>query len=163
MAVKQGNQLQMQVHEGHHVVDEAPPPVVGAKRLAARAGKKPLAHYSSLVRVLGSDMKTPEDPAVQSLPLAPCDTDQPQDKPPDWFTSYLETFREQVVKETVEKLEQKLHEKLVLQNPSLGSCPSEVSMPTSEETLFLPENQFSWHIACNNCQRRIVGVRYQCR
>uniref|UniRef100_A0A2K5XN68 Next to BRCA1 gene 1 protein n=1 Tax=Mandrillus leucophaeus TaxID=9568 RepID=A0A2K5XN68_MANLE len=162
MAVKQGNQLQMQVHEGHHVVDEAPPPVVGAKRLAARAGKKPLAHYSSLVRVLGSDMKTPEDPAVQSLPLAPCDTDQPQDKPPDWFTSYLETFREQVVKETVEKLEQKLHEKLVLQNPSLGSYPSEVSMPTSEETLFLPENQFSWHIACNNCQRRIVGVRYQC-
>nr|XP_028692368.1 next to BRCA1 gene 1 protein isoform X3 [Macaca mulatta] len=164
MAVKQGNQLQMQVHEGHHVVDEALPPVVGAKRLAARAGKKPLAHYSSLVRVLGSDMKkTPEDPAVQSLPLAPCDTDQPQDKPPDWFTSYLETFREQVVKETVEKLEQKLHEKLVLQNPSLGSYPSEVSMPTSEETLFLPENQFSWHIACNNCQRRIVGVRYQCR
>nr|XP_028692369.1 next to BRCA1 gene 1 protein isoform X6 [Macaca mulatta] len=163
MAVKQGNQLQMQVHEGHHVVDEALPPVVGAKRLAARAGKKPLAHYSSLVRVLGSDMKkTPEDPAVQSLPLAPCDTDQPQDKPPDWFTSYLETFREQVVKETVEKLEQKLHEKLVLQNPSLGSYPSEVSMPTSEETLFLPENQFSWHIACNNCQRRIVGVRYQC-
>nr|XP_008010722.2 next to BRCA1 gene 1 protein isoform X5 [Chlorocebus sabaeus] len=100
--------------------------------------------------------------ALKSLPLAPCDTDQPQDKPPDWFTSYLETFREQVVKETVEKLEQKLHEKLVLQNPSLGSCPSEVSMPTSEETLFLPENQFSWHIACNNCQRRIVGVRYQC-
>ncbi|XP_045231867.2 next to BRCA1 gene 1 protein isoform X5 [Macaca fascicularis] len=100
--------------------------------------------------------------ALKSLPLAPCDTDQPQDKPPDWFTSYLETFREQVVKETVEKLEQKLHEKLVLQNPSLDSYPSEVSMPTSEETLFLPENQFSWHIACNNCQRRIVGVRYQC-
>uniref|UniRef100_A0A2K5DFI3 NBR1 autophagy cargo receptor n=1 Tax=Aotus nancymaae TaxID=37293 RepID=A0A2K5DFI3_AOTNA len=100
--------------------------------------------------------------ALKSFPPASHDTDQPQDKPPDWFTSYLETFREQVVKETVEKLEQKLHEKLVLQNPSLGSCPSEVSIPTSEETLFLPENQFSWHIACNNCQRRIVGVRYQC-
>ncbi|XP_069338748.1 next to BRCA1 gene 1 protein isoform X3 [Eulemur rufifrons] len=161
MAVKQGNQLQMQVHEGHHVADEAPAPVI-EKRLGARAGKKPLAHYSSLVRVLGSDMKTAEEPAAQLFPLAPCDTDQPQDKPPDWFTSYLETFREQVVKETVEKLEQKLHEKLVLQNPSLGSCPSEVSMPISEETLFLPENQFSWHIACSNCQRRIVGVRYQC-
>nr|XP_011723323.1 next to BRCA1 gene 1 protein isoform X6 [Macaca nemestrina] len=144
------------------LLDE-PRPAVEAKTTSCQAGKKPLAHYSSLVRVLGSDMKkTPEDPAVQSLPLAPCDTDQPQDKPPDWFTSYLETFREQVVKETVEKLEQKLHEKLVLQNPSLGSYPSEVSMPTSEETLFLPENQFSWHIACNNCQRRIVGVRYQC-
>uniref|UniRef100_A0A8C9PR31 NBR1 autophagy cargo receptor n=1 Tax=Spermophilus dauricus TaxID=99837 RepID=A0A8C9PR31_SPEDA len=161
MAVKQGNQLQMQVHEGHHVVDETPLPVVAEKRVAARTGKKPLAHYSSLVRVLGSDMKSPEEPAP--FPLTPCDKDQPQDKPPDWFTSYLETFREQVVKETVEKLEQKLHEKLVLQNPPLGSCPSEVSMPISEETLFLPENQFSWHIACSNCQRRIIGVRYQCR
>ncbi|KAM8817753.1 next to BRCA1 gene 1 protein isoform 2-T3 [Rhynchonycteris naso] len=162
MAVKQGNQLQVQVHEGYHVVDEALPPVVAEKQPVPRAGKKPLAHYSSLVRVLGSDMKTPEEPAAQQFPLVPCDADQPQDKPPDWFTSYLETFREQVVKETVEKLEQKLHEKLVLQNPSLGSCPSEVSMPISEETLFLPENQFNWHISCSSCQRRIFGVRYQC-
>uniref|UniRef100_A0A287AM12 Next to BRCA1 gene 1 protein n=1 Tax=Sus scrofa TaxID=9823 RepID=A0A287AM12_PIG len=100
--------------------------------------------------------------ALKQFPPAPCDGDQPQDKPPDWFTSYLETFREQVVKETVEKLEQTLHEKLVLQNPSSGSCPSEVSMPISEETLSLPENQFSWHIACSGCQRSIVGVRYQC-
>nr|XP_030695978.1 next to BRCA1 gene 1 protein isoform X3 [Globicephala melas] len=162
MAVKQGNQLQMQVHEGYRVVYEAPPPVGAEKRPVARTGKKPLAHYSSLVRVLGSDMKTPEEPAAQQFPPAPRDADQPQDKPPDWFTSYLETFREQVVKETVEKLEQKLREKLILQNPSLGSCPSEVSMPISEETLFLPENQFNWHIACSSCQRRIVGVRYQC-
>uniref|UniRef100_A0A452VMN8 Next to BRCA1 gene 1 protein n=1 Tax=Ursus maritimus TaxID=29073 RepID=A0A452VMN8_URSMA len=137
MAVKQGNQLQMQVHEGSRVADEALlPPPVPEKRPVVRAGKKPLAHYSSLVRVLGSDLKTPEEPAAQ--------------------------FREQVVKETVEKLEQKLHEKLVLQTASLGSCPSEVSMPISEETLFLPENQFSWHIACSSCQRRIIGVRYQC-
>ncbi|XP_014646119.1 PREDICTED: next to BRCA1 gene 1 protein isoform X2 [Ceratotherium simum simum] len=161
MAVKQGNQLQMQVHEACGVGDEASPRVVAKQRPGVRAGKKPLAHYSSLVRVLGSDLKTPEEPAAQ-FPLAPCDADQPQDKPPDWFTSYLETFREQVVKETVEKLEQKLHEKLVLQNPSLSSCPSEVSMPTSEETVFLPESQFNWHIACSNCQRRLVGVRYQC-
>uniref|UniRef100_A0A8C2PKV6 Next to BRCA1 gene 1 protein n=1 Tax=Capra hircus TaxID=9925 RepID=A0A8C2PKV6_CAPHI len=158
MAVKQGNQLQMQVHEGYCVVEEAPPPIGTEKRPVARTGKKPLAHYSSLVRVLGSDMKTPEDPATQQLPPARRNPDQPQDRPPDWFTSYLETFREQVVKETVEKLEQKLHEKLVLQHPSLGSF----SMPVSEETLFLPENQFSWHIACSSCQRSIVGVRYQC-
>ncbi|XP_070250489.1 next to BRCA1 gene 1 protein isoform X2 [Myotis yumanensis] len=162
MAVKQGNQLQMQVHEGYRVVDEAPPPVLAEKPPVSRTGKKPLAHYSSLMRVLGSDMKTPEEPAPQQFPLAPSDADQPPDRPPDWFTSYLETFREQVVKETVEKLEQKLHEKLVLQNPSLGSCPSEVSMPISEETLFLPENQFNWHISCSSCQRRIFGVRYQC-
>lgn len=65
MAVKQGNQLQMQVHEGYRVVEEAPPPIGTEKRPVARTGKKPLAHYSSLVRVLGSDMKTSEDPATQ--------------------------------------------------------------------------------------------------
>ncbi|XP_006901792.1 PREDICTED: next to BRCA1 gene 1 protein [Elephantulus edwardii] len=162
MAVKHGNQLQMQVHEGYYVVDEAPAPVVAEKRLAAKAGKKPPAHYSSLVRILGSDMRPTEEPAGQRFPLAPCDADQPQDKPPDWFTSYLETFREQVVKETVEKLEQKLHEKLVLRSSTLGSCSSEVSMPSSEETLFLPENPFNWHIDCSSCQRKIIGVRYQC-
>ncbi|XP_047615161.1 next to BRCA1 gene 1 protein isoform X2 [Phacochoerus africanus] len=162
MAVKQGNQLQMQVHEGYSAVDDTPPRVGAEKRPVVRTGKKPLAHYSSLVRILGSDMKTQEEPIAQQFPPAPCDGDQPQDKPPDWFTSYLETFREQVVKETVEKLEQTLHEKLVLQNPSSGSCPSEVSMPISEETLSLPENQFNWHIACSGCQRSIVGVRYQC-
>lgn len=65
MAVKQGNQLQMQVHEGSRLVDETPLPPIAEKRPVVRAGKKPLAHYSSLVRVLGSDMKTPEEPATQ--------------------------------------------------------------------------------------------------
>ncbi|XP_038180799.1 next to BRCA1 gene 1 protein isoform X2 [Arvicola amphibius] len=163
--IKQGNQLQMQVHEGynvHHVVDEGFPQIVVEKQATARTGKKPLAHYSSVVKVLGSDKKPTEEPAAQPCPLPPGDTDQPQDKPPDWFTSYLETFREQVVKETVEKLEQRLQEKLVLQKSPLDSSPSEVSIPVSEETLFLPENQFSWHIACSHCQKRIIGVRYQC-
>ena len=57
--------MQMQVHEGYRVVEEAPPPIGTEKRPVARTGKKPLAHYSSLVRVLGSDMKTSEDPAAQ--------------------------------------------------------------------------------------------------
>lgn len=161
--IKQGNQLQMQVHEGCHVVDEALPKTVVEKQATARTGKKPLAHYSSLVRVLGSDMKTTEEPTAEACPPVPCDTDKPQDKPPDWFTSYLEMFREQVVKETVEQLEQRLQERLVLQRPPFSVSPSEASVPISEEeTLFLPENQFSWHIACSHCQRRIVGVRYQC-
>ncbi|KAH0500251.1 Next to BRCA1 gene 1 protein [Microtus ochrogaster] len=153
--IKQGNQLQMQVHEGYHVVDEAFPQIV-EKQATARTGKKPLAHYSSVVKVLGSDKKPAEEPAAQPCPLPPCDTEQPQDKPPDWFTSYLETFREQVVKETVEKLEQRLQEKLVLQKSPLDSSRSEVSMPVSEDTLF------NWHIACSRCQKRIIGVRYQC-
>ncbi|XP_028712721.1 next to BRCA1 gene 1 protein isoform X4 [Peromyscus leucopus] len=148
--LKQGNLLQMQVHEGHHVVDEAFPQIVVEKQAPARKGKKPLAHYSSVVRVLGPDVKTAEEPVAQPCPRVPCDTDHPHEKPPDWFTSYLETFREQVVKETVEKLEQRLREKLFLQKSA-----SEVSMP-------VPKDQFNWHLACSHCYRRIIGVRYQC-
>uniref|UniRef100_A0A8C2YU72 Next to BRCA1 gene 1 protein n=1 Tax=Chinchilla lanigera TaxID=34839 RepID=A0A8C2YU72_CHILA len=162
MAGKQGHQLQMQVHAGHPTAAEAPTLVGAERHSASRPGKKPLAHYSALVRVVGPELRSPETPAAQPFPLARGDPDHAQDRPPDWFTSYLETFREQVVKETVEKLEQKLHEKLVLQNPSLGSCASDASMPAAEEALFLPENLFSWHIACSSCHRRIVGVRYQC-
>ncbi|XP_043856997.1 next to BRCA1 gene 1 protein isoform X2 [Dromiciops gliroides] len=169
IAVKQGNQLQMNVYERHHTVDEAPQPGYKhpqdpsgtEKRSAVRAGKKPLAHYSSLVRVLGSEMKTQEEVTAQ-LSLTPCEADKPQDKPPDWFTRYLETFREQVVKETVEKLDEKLREKLILQSPSLESCSSALSMPVSEEALSLPGNQCDWLMTCSNCQRRIIGIRYQC-
>ncbi|XP_010641286.1 next to BRCA1 gene 1 protein isoform X2 [Fukomys damarensis] len=166
MAVKQGNQLQMQVHEGrpHPTSTLAPAPALpgAGKHEASRPGKKQLVHYSSVARVVGSDLRRPREPAPQPFPLAPGDADHAQDGPPDWFTSYLETFREQVVRETVEKLEQKLQEKLVLQSPSLGSCASDVSVPAAGDTLFLPENLFSWHIACSSCRQRIVGVRYQC-
>ncbi|XP_074079901.1 next to BRCA1 gene 1 protein isoform X1 [Macrotis lagotis] len=168
IAVKQGNQLQMNVYERHHAVDEAPQPGYkhpqdpsGTEKRSSCSGKKPLAHYSSLVRALGSEMKTQEEPTAQ-LSLTPCEADKPQDKPPDWFTKYLETFREQVVKETVEKLDQKLKEKLVLQGSSLESCSSALSMPVSEETLSLPRNQCDWLMTCSNCQRRIIGIRYQC-
>lgn len=65
MAVKQGNQLQMQVHEGYHVVEETSLPVVAEKRVVPQAGKKPLAHRPSLLRVLGSDTKNSETPAAQ--------------------------------------------------------------------------------------------------
>ena len=65
MAFKQGNQLHMQVHEGYSVVYYAPPRVGAEKRPVVRTGKKPLAHYSSLVRILGSDMKTQEEPIAQ--------------------------------------------------------------------------------------------------
>lgn len=69
MALKQGNQLQMQVHEGCGVDDEASPPVVAEQRPVVRAGKKPLAHYSSLVRVLGSIKISPSIPYVKFFHL----------------------------------------------------------------------------------------------
>ncbi|KAF1471853.1 hypothetical protein FQV08_0008763, partial [Pygoscelis antarcticus] len=90
-------------------------------------------------------------------------TGRANENPPGWFTSYLETFREQVVKETVEKLEQKLYEKLVHHNqPPDFSESSITAAPPTSETQSGNGNQCDWLISCCNCQARIVGVRYQC-
>ncbi|KFZ55104.1 Next to BRCA1 1, partial [Podiceps cristatus] len=90
-------------------------------------------------------------------------TGRMNDNPPEWFTSYLETFREQVVKETVEKLEQKLYEKLVHHNqPPDFSESSITAAPPTSESQSGDGNQCDWLISCCNCQARIVGVRYQC-
>ncbi|KFP47527.1 Next to BRCA1 1 [Cathartes aura] len=90
-------------------------------------------------------------------------TGRTNENPPEWFTSYLETFREQVVKETVEKLEQKLYEKLVHHNqPPDFSESSITAAPPTSESQSGNGKQCDWLISCCNCQARIVGVRYQC-
>ncbi|KFQ18095.1 Next to BRCA1 1, partial [Merops nubicus] len=90
-------------------------------------------------------------------------TGRTNENPPEWFTSYLETFREQVVKETVEKLEQKLYEKLVHHNQPPDFSESTVTaVPPASESQSGNDNQCDWLISCCNCQARIVGVRYQC-
>ncbi|KFQ74100.1 Next to BRCA1 1 [Phoenicopterus ruber ruber] len=90
-------------------------------------------------------------------------TGRTNENPPEWFTSYLETFREQVVKETVEKLEQKLYEKLVHHNqPSDFSESSITAAPPTSESQSGNGNQCDWLISCCNCHARIVGIRYQC-
>ncbi|NXF11851.1 NBR1 protein, partial [Smithornis capensis] len=84
------------------------------------------------------------------------------ENPPEWFTSYLETFREQVVKETVEKLEQKLYEKLVHYNQPPDFCESSVPAAAAAWEGAGAGSPCDWLISCCNCQARIVGVRYQC-
>ncbi|XP_063107723.1 next to BRCA1 gene 1 protein isoform X2 [Cavia porcellus] len=160
MAGKQGHQLQMQVLAGHLAANEAPA-VVGAERHSTSpTGKKPLAHYSALVRAMGSELRNPAVPAPEPFPLTLGDPDHTQDRPPDWFTRSLETFREQVVKETVEKLEQRFQ--LILQSPPGGSLTPDSALPAAEEAPPLPVAPFSWPLVCSGCHRRIVGTRYQC-
>ncbi|NXD59614.1 NBR1 protein, partial [Corvus moneduloides] len=90
-------------------------------------------------------------------------TESTNENPPEWFTSYLETFREQVVKETVERLEQKLYEKLVhCSQPPDFSESSITAAPPPLESPSGSSSQCDWLISCCNCQARIVGVRYQC-
>ncbi|KFV91004.1 Next to BRCA1 1, partial [Eurypyga helias] len=152
IAVKQGNQLQMNVYEENSFLQETScsyslqlqEKTVMAKLAPLKDEKKPLPHYSALAQGHTGTGRTNENP-------------------PEWFTSYLETFREQVVKETVEKLEQKLYEKLV-HHPQPPDFPESSATATSPASESQPgnDNPCDWLISCCNCQARIVGVRYQC-
>ncbi|NXV64990.1 NBR1 protein, partial [Molothrus ater] len=140
IAVKQGNQLQMNVYEKNssHAL-QLHEKNVTEKLVLLKDEKKPLLHHSMLAQ--GTN-----------------------ENPPEWFTSYLETFREQVVKETVERLEQKLYEKLVPCSQPADFCES--SFPAapapSESPVGSSSSPWDWLMSCCSCQARIVGVRYQC-
>uniref|UniRef100_U3FDA6 Next to BRCA1 gene 1 protein n=1 Tax=Micrurus fulvius TaxID=8637 RepID=U3FDA6_MICFL len=80
--------------------------------------------------------------------------------PPEWFTSYLEKFREQVVEDTVKMLEQKLDDKLLLTNQLPSSMNTSRHQPPASS--LVQSNSYDWLLSCNNCQKPIVGIRYQC-
>ncbi|NXR01354.1 NBR1 protein, partial [Sagittarius serpentarius] len=170
IAVKQGNQLQMNVYEENSSLKETScscslqlhEKTVTEKLMLIKDEKKPLLHYSMLTQGLEEDLKNEKELTIQQK-LNHTRTGRTNENPPEWFTSYLETFREQVVKETVEKLEQKLYEKLVHHNqpPDFSESSITAASPTSEGQSG-NGNQCDWLISCCNCQARIVGVRYQC-
>ncbi|NXY76857.1 NBR1 protein, partial [Glareola pratincola] len=170
IAVKQGNQLQMNVYDENSSLKEAPyscplqlhEKTVTEKLALLEDEKKPLSPYAMLAQELEENLKNEKELTIQQK-LNHTRTGRTNENPPEWFTSYLETFREQVVKETVEKLEQKLHEKLVHHNqPPDFSESSITAAPPTSESQSVNENQCDWLISCCNCQARIVGVRYQC-
>ncbi|XP_010120147.1 PREDICTED: next to BRCA1 gene 1 protein, partial [Chlamydotis macqueenii] len=169
IAVKQGNQLQMNVYEENSSLKETSRSCslqlrekTVTEKLALKDEKKPLSCYSVLAQGLEEDFKNEKELTVQQK-LTHTTPERTNENPPEWFTSYLETFREQVVKETVEKLEQKLYEKLVPQNEPADFSESSVSAaPPTSESQSGNGNQCDWLICCCNCQARIVGVRYQC-
>ncbi|NXG64335.1 NBR1 protein, partial [Hemiprocne comata] len=170
IAVKQGNQLQMNVYEEKSSLKETSyscslqlhEKTMTEKLALLKDEKKPLLHYSTLAQGLEEDLKNEKELTVQQK-LNHARTGRTNENPPEWFTSYLETFREQVVKETVEKLEQKLYEKLVhhSQPPDISESSVTAASPASESQLG-NDNLCDWLISCCNCQARIVGVRYQC-
>ncbi|KAF1548690.1 hypothetical protein FQV20_0013967, partial [Eudyptula albosignata] len=157
IAVKQRNQLQMNVYEENSSLKETScslqlhEKTVTEKLAPLKDEKKILSQYSMPAQ------------GLEEQKLNHTKTGRANENPPGWFTSYLETFREQVVKETVEKLEQKLYEKLVHHNqPPDFSESSITAAPPTSESQSGNGNQRDWLISCCNCQARIVGVRYQC-
>ncbi|NXE40921.1 NBR1 protein, partial [Ptilorrhoa leucosticta] len=163
IAVKQGNQLQMNAYEKNSSrALQLHEKIVTEKLGLLKDEKKPLLHYSMLAQGLEEELKNDKELTIQQK-LNQTRTESTNENPPEWFTSYLETFREQVVKETVERLEQKLYEKLVHCNqPPDFSESSITAAPPPLESPSGNSNQCDWLISCCNCQARIVGVRYQC-
>ncbi|NXG53377.1 NBR1 protein, partial [Psilopogon haemacephalus] len=145
IAVKQGNQLQMNVYEENAHLKETSSPC--SSKLREKSGTEKLLPLKEEKKPLRKFSHTRAG--------------RTNENPPEWFTSYLETFREQVVKETVEKLEQKLYEKLVHQSQPPDVSESSVTAVPSESQLG-NGSQCDWLISCCSCQARIVGVRYQC-
>uniref|UniRef100_A0A8C3KBE1 Next to BRCA1 gene 1 protein n=1 Tax=Calidris pygmaea TaxID=425635 RepID=A0A8C3KBE1_9CHAR len=157
IAVKQGNQLQMNVYEENSSLKETlyscssqlREKMVTEKLPLLKDEKKPLSRYSMLAQGLEEDLKNEMELTMQSVS--------------SMTALIFFQFREQVVKETVEKLEQKLYEKLVHQNqPPDFSESSITAAPPPSESQSVNGNQCDWLISCCNCQARIVGVRYQC-
>ncbi|NXA63246.1 NBR1 protein, partial [Mohoua ochrocephala] len=163
IAVKQGNQLQMNAYEKNSSrALQLHEKIVTEKLALLKDEKKPLLHYSMLAQGLEEELKNDKELTIQQK-LNQTRTESTNENPPEWFTSYLETFREQVVKETVERLEQKLYEKLVHCNqPPDFSESSITAAPPPPESPSGSSSQCDWLISCCNCQARIVGVRYQC-
>ncbi|XP_072212658.1 next to BRCA1 gene 1 protein [Excalfactoria chinensis] len=146
IAVKQGNQLQMNVYEENSPLKET-------SSCSWQLHEKTVTEKLAVLK---------EELTAQQK-LNHSRTGRTNQSPPEWFTSYLETFREQVVKETVEQLEQKLYEKLVHHSQSSDFSESSITeAPPGSETQTKNGNQRDWLISCCNCQARIVGVRYQC-
>ncbi|XP_054505518.2 next to BRCA1 gene 1 protein isoform X1 [Agelaius phoeniceus] len=164
IAVKQGNQLQMNAYEKNssHALQLHEKDVT-EKLVLLKDEKKPLLHHSMLAQGLEEELKNDKELTMQQK-LNQTRAESTNENPPEWFTSYLETFREQVVKETVERLEQKLYEKLVPCSQPADFCES--SFPAapapSESPVGSSSSHWDWLMSCCSCQARIVGVRYQC-
>ncbi|XP_043359366.1 next to BRCA1 gene 1 protein isoform X2 [Dermochelys coriacea] len=170
VAVTQGNQLQMKVYQVNSLPSETSHSCstqvcekAGLEKLSIpKDGKRPLSHYSMLAQALGQDLKAERQTTAQQK-VNQNEAEGTNEKPPEWFTSYLESFREQVVKETVEKLQQKLSETLILHHqPPDSSSSSTVTAHPTPETQSTQGSQCDWLISCSNCHTRIVGIRYQC-
>ncbi|XP_041282514.1 next to BRCA1 gene 1 protein isoform X3 [Onychostruthus taczanowskii] len=162
IAVKQGNQLQMNAYEKSSSRALQLHEKNVAEKLLLKDEKKPLLQYSMLAQGLEEELKNDKELTIQQK-LNQTRPESTNENPPEWFTSYLETFREQVVKETVERLEQKLYEKLVHCSQPADFCESSfAAAPAAAESPSGSSGQCDWLISCCSCQARIVGVRYQC-
>ncbi|KAM3922815.1 next to BRCA1 gene 1 protein isoform 2-T2 [Leptodactylus fuscus] len=186
IAVNQGGILRMNVYEKQPSQTVRNPQLLETSVCGTiKEDKMPVVHRSLVARSAASERQIEEISAVTTDELCQSDgggsiqaawfinylqTEQhsqtpdiicPQ-TPPDWFTSYMDRFKEQIVHETVEKVTQIMRDRLS-QSQDWMSDSSSSSAPTQE-----PEREasmgslYDWLLACSNCKKRILGIRYQC-
>ncbi|XP_043910588.1 next to BRCA1 gene 1 protein isoform X2 [Protopterus annectens] len=161
-AVKQGNKLHFHVYVEPFSEnsccrsDSEAMPIVKPQR---NKEKKPLGHYSMLARTIGQEMKMSQEVKQE---LKQSDADSGMEHPPAWFGRYMDTMRQQIVTDTVEMLRREFQEKVALHLQPLPS--SSCTQPAFQVLKSYPSDDqtYDWLLACNNCQTRIIGIRYQC-
>nr|XP_033773734.1 next to BRCA1 gene 1 protein-like isoform X2 [Geotrypetes seraphini] len=170
VANKQGNQLQINVYEGSHSRAEAQHPTrrqvynkaKSEKIPAIKNGKKPLAHYSNLAKSLRQGGRIEMASPSKDKPVMDRDN-HPSEKPPDWFTSYMTKFWEEVMQDTVEKLVGRFSKVPDFQNrPEDTSSSTTLVSVQAPDSRSIQSNPYDWLLVCSNCQKPVIGIRYQC-
>lgn len=165
-AVTQGGEIQMNVYEV--TMDPTEPHNTCLQQVCEsgatvkfpilKKGKKPHVHYSALGKAIGQELRNKHKSNEKHLQRQ-SEAERINEKPPEWFTSYMENFKKEVVKETTEQLS----EKLIIHSPHWNSSNSSMAV-----SIQVPENQTTqsgaheWMLPCSNCRTKITGVRYQC-
>ncbi|KAJ8264618.1 hypothetical protein GJAV_G00151340 [Gymnothorax javanicus] len=160
-AVKQGNQLQMNVYKvkgpvGRGAAKREPKEVKNAVR--------PLPPFPSMVKTMDRETQVTA-PELEPVITKEVKGTKEHDKTPAWFTSYMEQFKSQVVTETVEKLCREFSKqccvhappRLPSQGPSAaqtlaavaGTAPPRVLAPTPAPV-------------CSSCMGPATGGGYRC-
>ncbi|XP_072417663.1 NBR1 autophagy cargo receptor a isoform X2 [Chiloscyllium punctatum] len=170
-AVKQGNQIQMNVYEVTQLKEKVESQC--AKRTFEnnekkesqnkKAKKKEMKHYSQLMKCIGQGMKVTEEAKGKVLSK---NVDQSKENwrlPPVWFTRYMETFKEKLVNETVDRICCDFFEKVTIQQQVHDSFSTSAACTVQvPETCTTQIGYHDWLMACSNCLTRIIGIRYQC-
>ncbi|XP_075033515.1 next to BRCA1 gene 1 protein isoform X5 [Mixophyes fleayi] len=187
IAVKQGGILQMTVYEQQQQPVQTPGNLQLLETVefrmtpAMRGGKRPLTPRSLVDRSPGQeetsttiteehcqndgggniqpDWFTSYIQTEQSSTVT--DTGSSQ-APPEWFMSYMDRFKEQIVHDTVQKVSQIMRDRFS-QSQDWMSDSSCSSAPLKEpERTASMGSLYDWLLACSNCRKRILGIRYQC-
>lgn len=163
IAVNQGGILRMNVYEQQPSQTVRNHPLLETSECGTiKEDKMPMIYKSLVARSAAPERQTEEISTVTTEQHNPTTDIVCPQAPPDWFTSYMDRFKEEIVHETVEKVTQIMRDRLS-QSQDWMSDSSSSSAPIQE-----PEREtsmgslYDWLLACSNCKKRILGVRYQC-